>query len=270
MTSRNKTYVAGLFGAALAFASPLQAQQISDTPTGDGAALIEALTAAIGETNQATRTRTASIPGIPSAINASHGTVFGSVSYSNPRGGVKGAGGDGAASIGVAVGDAADGISLQFTLVNASIKGFGDDGYATIQLSKQLTGFTNPTYVGLTASNLAGWGSAKTNDESLSLQFTQTVQAGSMPLLYTVGYGSEVRTDKAQGDREGAFAGFGLGVADGWSVGASTNFDKVNIGASYDVPSVEGLSVSFSATDIAGKRGEPVFTLSVGYSFNAF
>lgn len=254
--------------SALCLATASYGQSIVSGDTKEGNDLLEAF-ASIQAQGAQQNLRFASVPAIPSAMNSAHGTVFMSLTYANPRGGVAGAGGDGDAAIGFAVGNADDGVSFQVTANITGLEPFADDGYLSVQASSAIDMFANPTYVGLTVANLAGWGGSAANDETASIQMTQNI-AGDIPIQWTVGLGTGVRDDKASGDQFGGFAGVGFGVADGLSIGASTNFDKFNVGATYMVNQVPGLSLSLTSTDVAGRRGEPVTSVSVGYSFAAF
>jgi len=268
--TKNTNIIKAVAAATLAISlNTAQAQVVSEEGSAEAEAFLNSFNGLLEE-QVAGSSRNASVPAIPSAINSGHGTVFTSLTYSNPRSGIKEFGGDGSASVGFAVGDAADGVSLQFTAnitgVDAPVAG---DGYFTISLSHQLAFFKNATYIGLTAANLAGWGDSSSNDETVSIQMSQIIP-GTVPIQWTVGVGTGVRDDKPSGDRDGGFAGVGFGVAEGFSVGASTNFDKVNLGATYNVHQVPGLSVSLSATDVSKRRGEMITSISLGYSFIAF
>ncbi len=262
--------VQAVAAAALAISwNAAHAQVLSDEGSAEADAFLDSFKELLEQQNSGSR-RSASVPAIPSATNSGHGTVFTSLTYSNPRGGVDGGGGDGSAAVGFAIGDAATGVSLQFT---ANITGldspFAGDGYFTVQLSRQLDRFSNPTHIGFTVANVAGWGDSADNAETVSLQISQNIP-GNIPIAWSAGIGSGVRSDKPVGDREGAFAGVGFGIADGLSVGASTNFDKINFGATYNIEQVPGLSISFSATDLTKRRGEVINSLTLGYSFSAF
>ena len=99
------------------------AQTTASEPTGDGQKLLSALL--VLSENSKPPMASPSVPSVPGTRVLSHGTAFTSLTYSTPRTGVKGAGGDGSAALGFALGDATETIGFQLTakmLINISMK----------------------------------------------------------------------------------------------------------------------------------------------------
>jgi len=76
--------------------------------------------------------------GANSAIPAPGGTAYGVLTYTNPRRGVSGQGGDGDLALGYVFGNPVTGLSVTTGVNITSLDGFGDDGSVDISVARML------------------------------------------------------------------------------------------------------------------------------------
>ncbi|MCB2128659.1 MAG: hypothetical protein KDE03_06175 [Rhodobacteraceae bacterium] len=212
--------------------------------------------------------------GANSAIPAPGGTGYAALTFATPRRGIAGSGADGDLALGYVLGSPVTGLSVTGGLNITSLKDFGEDGSVDISVARMLrAGGNSATFVGASAGNLLAWGSAKSDDESVSayVSHLMTVNAtsGEIPMQFTLGYGNNTtRADDGTGTMgEGFFAGFGLGLTDVLSASVSATETQANIGVALAVPQVPGLGISLGVYDVTDNTDRQQTALTVGFSF---
>lgn len=149
---------------------------------------------------------------------------------------------------------------------------FADSGFLSFNLSQfwQYETFHATTAVGF--SNLAGWGDANGNDETISglLSVSPIINIADinvMPFDFRLGFAAEIK------DITGVdfYAGSNLWLTNNWSVSADLLNDAMNLGSIYRFDRFLGLRssyISFAIADVLDSRGEKRFILSAGANFS--
>jgi hypothetical protein len=212
--------------------------------------------------------------GASSAIPAPGGTAYGVLTYTNPRRGVAGQGGDGDLALGYVFGSPVDGISVTTGVNITSLDGFGEDGSFDISVAGMLRASGNSaTFIGASAGNILAWGNAKLDDEAYSVYVSEAVgfhtATREIPMQFTLGYGDNTtRADDGSGTMgEGFFVGMGVGLTESLSASVSATETQANIGISMAVPQVPGLGLSLGVYDVTDNTDRRQTALSVGFSF---
>ena len=212
--------------------------------------------------------------GASSAIPAPGGTAYGALTYTNPRRGVSGQGGDGDLALGYVFGNPVTGLSVTTGVNITSLEDFGEDGSFDLSVARMLRASGNSaTFIGASAGNIFAWGSAKLDDENYSAYVSHLVgfqtAGGEVPVQFTLGYGDNTtREDNGSGlMKEGVFAGVGVGLTETLSASISATTTQANIGFTMVVPQVPGLGVSLGMYDVTDNTDRRQGALSVGFSF---
>lgn len=203
------------------------------------------------------------LPGVSHAVVAPHGTGYASASLFGPRGVVRGAGADGAVSLGFGLGNAETSIGASITANITGTIPFGTDGDFTVKFSKMISSGSGTTFVGLSFGRLAGWGvnAALATSSEGSITHFDTMSFGSKktPIMVTIGYSN----------LSGAFGGIGFGLTENLGAGISTKSGKVTVGVGYKVPKSNGMSINLDASNIFVAGGSAtIFTFGVSYSIS--
>lgn len=211
--------------------------------------------------------------GIPTAVAPRSGTAFVGVNYANPRGGAKGAGGDGDIIAGYSVGNPFDALTLTFGVAITGIDPLGDAGALSLSFSRVLrVGRMSATFIGASASNLAAWGVNDDRAEAYSAYVSHILGTplGSyeVPIQITIGYGTDVTLaeDGSGSIRDGLFAGLGIGLTQNFSAGVSATRTQLNVGFTYSLPGT-GVSATFGVMDVTDNTNRRQSSWSVGFSF---
>lgn len=210
--------------------------------------------------------RRAGIAAVPSGFGLSSGTA--SVSLSGSYGPERGPGDtrfDASTSLAFGLGDAVNGMAIDFGVVNTSFRDFGASGFLTVGASRQFSFSGGIGSFALSASNLAAWGDASDNEESATAVATFLYNIGGNEVMATLGAGSHLASD----NEPGLLGGFGVAVAPEWAVSAGFVGDSPIIGANYFPAALAGTSVNFSLRDL-DDRDTAVFSVDLGYAFNLF
>lgn len=209
------------------------------------------------------------LPGVNQAVTAPRGTVYGSLVYLTPRGGVAGAGGDASFSIGAGFGDAAQTVGVGVTANITGTVPFGTDGDFSVKFSRQVN---SNTFVGVAFNRLGGWGSnagINPNGELLVTHFGNF--GGGTPYVLSGGVGSAAFTTAQGGQTVGAFLGLGVGLTESIGIGASLKDQHLTVGMGIKVPSVKGLSFTADASNVnRGRGGGITYSFGVHYAASVF
>ncbi|MCR8723314.1 hypothetical protein [Frigidibacter sp. ROC022] len=199
---------------------------------------------------------------------------------------------EGAMALGFGLGDADEGIGMQFTVNLVSLgapgNGVGDSGYLSLKFSKRLG--ERPVYLGLQIDHLAPWGDASMrvvdvlippgpNDPGLYLVenvdpsvklaatwFTQMdIRGDSYPLMFTLGAGNRVRNFERD---PGMFAGVGMGLSQNLAASIAWNGDYADLGLGYRIGG--NLFLNATLNDAFDMEDQQRVTLTVSHTFNAF
>lgn len=211
--------------------------------------------------------------GVPTAVAPRAGTAFVGATYANPRGGVRGAGGDGDIVAGYTIGNPIEAVSLTFAIALTGLEPLGDAGSFSVSVSRLLRASGNSaTYSGLTVSNLAPWGVNKGRSAMYSAYVSHLVGLSvgerEIPLQFTVGLGTD-NTRKRDGSgvlQDGAFVGFGIGLTEMISASVSATRTQLNIGASISLKGTP-LSATIGVLDATNNTDRRQVSVSVGMSF---
>jgi hypothetical protein len=208
--------------------------------------------------------------GVPSAVAPKGGSGFAGLTYVNPRGGIAGSGGDASLSAGYTVGNPVENLSVTFGVSITGIDPFGDAGSFSVSASRLLrAGGSSATFVGASASNLANWGAGSDEPEySAYVSHLAGVQAGGVeiPLQIVLGYGTNNTRNSAGGLDDGAFAGFGVGIAKNLSASVSFTRTQLNAGLTATIPDTS-VSASLGVLDATDRNDRQQVSLSVGFGF---
>lgn len=212
-------------------------------------------------------------PGVFGASNAfiaPGGTVYGSVTYVTPRGGIEGNGADGDMSLGMAFGNPIDavGVSVGVDITSVDADDFGDSGGFAVSASRALSvSAGSATFAGLSASNLGAWGDSTADDEKYAAYVSHLTSAGSLPLMITGGYMTDNTRDVKTGVLDdGAFLGMGLGLTQNLAASVSATETQMNLGMSATVPGLNGVSISTGVYDVTDNTNRRQFALTVGFA----
>ncbi|MCT4559226.1 MAG: hypothetical protein N4A61_14345 [Pelagimonas sp.] len=239
---------ASLSTLALIGAAQITSAQTSDASATEYLRYLESLEAQIGTpVRRSSGGGSASTVGIPGGFSIPKNTGFIAVALSDKRERSNQRDTDASGAFGMGFGDPVHGVGVDFVIGLSSLgkgtngfdaKDFGDSGSINVKLSKQ---FASPLQAGHTASVALGvgrlhtWGDADKRDRSYYIAGSSTFsvntnRGGSLPGMLTLGYGTDIGT---QEDKDGLFAGVGLGLNDWASVGASWYGDEAIAGMTF-------------------------------------
>ena len=208
--------------------------------------------------------------GIHSATVAPRGVVFGGASRSFNLDG-EDAEEDTAAILGFGLGDANNGLGLQFTVTaNSETDTFDGFGYFGVKAATKLQSANAPTYLGLAIDRIGGWGEAEDVEAAASIMVTRfsSIQAGGdkFPVIMTLGAGSHVSDLTTE---PGIFLGAGVGLSRNLGVSAAWNGEWVELGTGFRVDAIENLTVTFAVADALNEVERQQFSLGLSWFFKA-
>jgi len=213
--------------------------------------------------------------GVSSAFPVPGGTAYGALTYANPRGGVAGSGGDGDVSFGFGVGSPTKNVGINFGVDITGTQPFGDAGSFSLSLSRALSVQSNSlTFASIGASQLGGFGTSKGVPVKYSATVAHLTSLGAagneFPLMLSAGYATRNTFSKtAIGTlSDGFFVGAGIGVSKNLSVSMSATQTQINIGASANIPGLDGVSVSLGMYDVANTVQRRQTALTVSYALS--
>ncbi len=204
--------------------------------------------------------------GIHSATVAPSGLAFGTVSTAiNLEG--ESAEEDNSLALGFGLGDANNGIGIQFTASGtAATDTFDSFGYFGIKASRRLQAGAAPTYVGLAIDRLGGWGEASDTDPATTLVLTKFANLARHPVMMTIGAGTDVQDLATE---PGVFLGAGIGLSTNMGVSAAWNGDYTDIGTAFKIGIHDNLRFSVSLSDAFNEVDRQQVSLGLSWSYNA-
>jgi hypothetical protein len=206
--------------------------------------------------------------GIPSATVAPQGAAFASLQFTNQRPGPA-TGSDASLSFGVGFGDAENAIGVQLSAeITSTTDSLGDSGYFDLRFSRRISGGAVPTYLGIGARRLGGWGDASGIDPAsdLTLTFFPFIDTprGKAPLMISVGAGTHVRANQTE---PGGYAGIGYGFNSSFAASASWYGDHAIIGVSYAPTTLQNVQFSAAVVDAFDSTNDRRAVFSVNLLF---
>ena len=216
-----------------------------------------------------------SVFGVSSAFPAPGGTVYGALTYTTPRGGVAGNGGDADISLGFGVGSPTKNVGLNFGVDITGTQPLGDAGSFSLSLSRALSVRSNSaTLASISASQIGGFGTSKGVPVKYSVTVSHLTSLGAagneFPLMLSAGYATRNTFSKtAIGTlSDGFFVGAGVGVAKNLALSMSATQTQVNLGASTTIPGLKGVSVSLGVYDVTNSVQRRQTALTVSYAMS--
>lgn len=241
------------------------------TPTSRGrlgGAII--LLAVMGTAGQAQNLVT--LQGIKSATVAPGGLAFASLGLSSRRAqlGSFFDDPDGSMVLGYGFGSAQDSVGVQVTAnITSLTDAFGDSGNLAIKFSRHVGTPDLPLFAALSFDRLAPWGDGKLADPSTTFSLTAfprvPIGAQSVPMMVTVGYGSNV-TDRRR--EPGAFVGIGMGISENLGASLAWTGESITLGTAFKFDGLDNLRFSASLDDVFDQVDGQRLTLSATYYFN--
>lgn len=214
-----------------------------------------------------------SVFGAGSAFIAPGGAAYGALTYTNPRGGVAGRGGDADVSLGFGLGSPTENIGVNVGLDITGTQPFGDAGSFSLTFARALsTTSKSATFASVGASQLGAFGTSRGSAVKYTAAVSHLTSLGSagneFPLMVTGGFASKNTFSRTQIGQlsDGFFVGAGLGVAPNMSVSLSATQTQLNVGTSFSIPGIDGVSVSVGVYDIANTVQRRQTALTVSYS----
>ena len=146
---------------------------------------------------------------------------------------------------------------------------FADEGNLNLKVHKTvapvLTGTAASVAVG--ASNIMGWGGTVEIPTNYYTVYSEKFSFGKFDhygAAISLGYGTSV----SEGETSGGFLG-GLGVARS-NYNGSLSFigNEAHVSATWYVPKINGLAITFTKADFLNQVGSVRSILSIGYAFN--
>ncbi len=209
--------------------------------------------------------------GIPSATAVSKGVGFVGFGITNNRSAVVSSG-DGSAIFGFGLGNAEQGIGLQFAANITSLESsFADSGYFSIKASRRIAEGKNPTYASLSVGHLAGWGDANGFDETGTLAVTTFTSIDSQrsgeayPVMLTIGAGTHIRNNEQD---PGVFFGAGVGLTRNLAVSAAWTGDRAHFGAGFKVDGLNNMRFGLAIDDAFNNDNNRRVILTLGVRFD--
>lgn len=217
--------------------------------------------------------------GADTAMPIPRGDVFFGLTYTTPRGGVKGRGGDGDLSFGAGFGSPIDAIGFQATANITSVhpSDFGDSGSFGFKAARALILQPNHVVFGaISAGNVGAWGDGKGSDATWNVTVSGITQIDGAalihPVMWTIGYGSDavLSTAGSSQTEAGLFGGVGIGVTRNIGFSVSATKSQLNAGIGFSIPGLDGVNVSYGINDIANNMKRRQQTLSISYNIADF
>ena len=263
-----KKIIKAVVAAATLAAAPAMAQDTTDT------------TYRFSSQSSAPFVRFPALFGVPSAVPALGGTARLYVDYGNPRGAMPfGAPGSGDFSAGATftLGNPVKYLSVTGGIDITGAKPFADAGSFNLSASRFIFATPNQDFAlfaGGTVSQLGAFGTAKGIPVKYSGYLTALADANfggtTIPMIATVGYGTDVYVDAAGTQRDSYFWGVGAGVLPGVALSVSGNSGAINAGANFATSAVPGLGVSAGVYDILDNTNQRRLGVSIGYGRQLF
>lgn len=212
--------------------------------------------------------------GVNSAFPPPGNTGYVAFTAVNPRDGIEGSDADGELSIGYALGNPIDGISLSLQANITGLDPFGDSGNFDISLARAISVTdTSLTMVGVSAGNLGAFGSATVDDEQYSIYLSHLMDVeiggGLFPMQVTVGYGNDTTrpSDGTGTVGDGYFYGMGVGVSPNLSLGISGTQTQFNLGGTMTFDGLPGFSLTGGVYDVIDATNRQQMSLTAAFSF---
>lgn len=207
---------------------------------------------------------------ISSATVAPNGTVFGSLTgTSRRRGAGKGSTADGSMELGFGLGNADEGVGVQFSSTITSLKNnFGDSGYLNLKFSRQILQGANPTYISLEANHFGNWGDAKLKKPRGKIAVTTfglaqfSANGDKYPYMLTFGVGNDLRNNATD---PGVFLGAGIGITDSLGLSAAWTGETFDVGVSLRPVSMKNVSINASINDVFDMENDRRVTVSISW-----
>jgi hypothetical protein len=216
-----------------------------------------------------------SVFGAGSAFVAPGGAVYGALTYTNPRGGVAGAGGDADVSLGFGLGSPTENVGVNVGLDIRGSQPFGDAGAFSLTFARALsTTDKSATFVSVGASQLGAFGTSRGSAVKYNATISHLTSLGSadneFPVMVTAGFANRNTYSRTNIGTlsDGFFVGAGIGVAKNLAVSLSATQTQLNIGTSFTVPGLDGVSVSLGMYDVANTVQRRQTALTVSYSMS--
>lgn len=267
MSIKNVASKTVLIGSIIAYMSAsVAAQEALSGP--DALQLLEGLAAAA---NPVPHT---SVLGVGGGSVAPRGMAFVSASGTSSNGTDGGSDSfDGSLAVGVGLGDVA-GVSVA---VSASINSvnpadFGDSGSLALKFGTTLPRSSGSDIsLGLSVGGLAGWGDSKdgvvkTSVAASSRDVHYLSDGNRLAYAWSAGFGDKT----AAGDTFGAFGGLAVGMTPNFGVSVAYDGRGIDLGASFLVPDMPGLSLSVTFNDVTDTDTASGVTASLAYSVKTF
>ncbi|MCR9124488.1 MAG: hypothetical protein NXH82_00030 [Rhodobacteraceae bacterium] len=247
---------------ACAFGAAANAQTQSEELSGqDYLFNLQALAAQLEAPASSAR---ASTIGIPGGYTLPHRSGYVAVAGSDKRERSTRSSTDGSLAFGIGMGDPVNavGMDVAVSINSAGASDFADSGSVNFKVSRQIASpFQGEVAsVALGLGNAVRWGDTKKAEQnyyvaaSSTLSF-QTSAGNVVPTVWSLGYGSAVGTFETS---PGLFAGFGVGVTDWLSLGASWSGDEVIAGATIfkDLFQESTLQIEISYGDVGHQNSD--------------
>ena len=224
-------------------------------------------TATAQSENQARSARNSFVTllGIPSATVAPQGVTFGSIFSAFGLS----SGEQQALSFGHGFGNVDRGLGFQISATVGSASGSYDDyGYLGLKASRRIASGQNPTYLGISADRIGGWGEISDVDPAFSLTVTHFSRMGGgaagdgFPVMFSLGAGNSVGNQDNSG---GGFIGMGIGLTDSFATSAAWNGDNVTLGTSFRSPSLKNVVFSAMLEDAFDQDDRQRISLTVSF-----
>ena len=162
------------------------------------------------------------------------------------------------------------GVQISTNITSVNPDDFADSGSFSIKFGTIYDGTINHVKVGLSFGSLAGWGDATSTDTTTSLAVSSKntfyTDAGNS---YTYSWALGAKTNSADSDID-IFSGLSLGLSSSLSVSASNSAAQTNVGLGWNIPNLNGTSLSVTANDVFEKGPSSGVTVSLARSFNVF
>lgn len=215
-----------------------------------------------------------SVLGVGGGSVAPRGMSFVSASGTSSNGTDGGNGSfDGSLAFGVGLGDVS-GVSVA---VSASINSvdpadFGDSGSLALKFGTKLPRTSGSDIsLGISVGGLAGWGDSKdgvvkTSVAASSRDVHYFGDGSRLAYAWSAGFGDKT----AAGDTFGAFGGLAVGMTPNFGVSVAYDGRGIDLGASFLVPDMAGLSLSVTFNDVTDTDAASGVTASLAYSIKTF
>ena len=219
----------------------------------------------------------AAVSSVASGFGASSGDFYAAASYSNRnlQTDVQGDD-DGSIVLGIGFGSPKESVGYEIALGITSVSTpwwgdgkFADEGNLNFKLHREVPPFLagRSSSVALGASNITGWGGTREIPTNYYTAYSEKFLFGKFDhygAAISFGYGTSVSDGETDGD---FFGGFGVARS---NYNGSLSFigNEAHVSATWYVPKINGLAITFTKADFLNQVGSGRNILSVGYAFN--